>query len=52
MDAYTAVTAGLVAQQNSNEPGGKRWLRLTDEIVDMYLAHYAPRSTIRTGTRP
>jgi AcrR family transcriptional regulator len=45
MDAYTAVMAGIVAQQNSNEPGGKRWLRLTDELVDMYLAHYAPAST-------
>jgi AcrR family transcriptional regulator len=42
MDAWTAVTAGLAAQQNANEPGGKRWVRLADDITDMYLAHYLP----------
>ena len=41
-DAWTAVTAGLVGQQISNEPGGDRWIRLADEIIDMYLAHYRP----------
>jgi AcrR family transcriptional regulator len=44
LDAWTAVTSGLAAQQNSNEPGGDRWLRLIDEVTDMYLAHYAPAS--------
>jgi AcrR family transcriptional regulator len=39
-DAWTAVTSGIVAQQNSNEPGGKRWTRLLDEVIDMYLNHY------------
>jgi len=43
LDAWTAVTGGLAAQQNSNEPGGDRWSRLVDEITDMYLAHYRPR---------
>jgi AcrR family transcriptional regulator len=42
LDAWTAVIGGLAAQQNANEPGGDRWLRLVDEITDMYLAHYAP----------
>jgi AcrR family transcriptional regulator len=41
-DAFTGVIAGLAAQQNSNEPGGQRWVRLVDDIVDMYLAHYRP----------
>lgn len=41
-DAWTAVTAGIAAQQNSNEPGGDRWVRLADEVIDMYLAHYRP----------
>jgi AcrR family transcriptional regulator len=41
-DAWTAVTAGLVGQQISNEPGGDRWIRLADEVIDMYLAHYRP----------
>ena len=34
--------AAIAAQQNSNDPGGNRWLRLSDELLDMYLAHYAP----------
>jgi AcrR family transcriptional regulator len=41
-DAWTAVTGGIAAQQNSNEPGGDRWVRLVDELTDMYLARYAP----------
>lgn len=39
LDLFTAVMAGVVAQQNSNEPGGTRWARLVDTAVDMYLAH-------------
>jgi AcrR family transcriptional regulator len=42
LDAWTAVTGGLAAQQNANEPGGDRWVRLADEITDMFLAHYRP----------
>jgi AcrR family transcriptional regulator len=41
-DAWTALVAGLAAQQNANEPGGDRWLRLADEVTDMFLEHYAP----------
>ncbi len=40
-DAWTAIIGGFAAQQNANEPGGKRWLRLTDELTDMYLSRYA-----------
>ena len=39
-DAWTALTAGIAAQQNANEPGGRRWARLLDDVVDMYLEHY------------
>jgi AcrR family transcriptional regulator len=39
-DAWTAVTGGIVAQQNANQPGGTRWTRLLPELIDMYLAHY------------
>ena len=42
LDAWTAVTGGIAAQQNANEPGGDRWVRLADEITDMFLAHYQP----------
>ncbi len=40
-DAWIAIIGGLAAQQASNEPGGDRWLRLVDDVTDMYLAHYA-----------
>ena len=41
-DAWVALTAGLAAQQNANEPGGDRWVRLADELIDMYFEHYSP----------
>ena len=31
------------AQQTTNDPGGDRWLRLIDELVDMY-ADYVLRN--------
>ena len=40
-DTWTAMLAGLAAQQNANEPGGDRWLRLVDACIDMFLAHFA-----------
>lgn len=39
IDLFTALTAGLSAQQRANDPGGDRWLRLLEDAVDMYLAH-------------
>jgi AcrR family transcriptional regulator len=41
-DAWISLTAGLAAQQNANEPGGDRWVRLLDELIDMYFEHYSP----------
>jgi AcrR family transcriptional regulator len=41
VDAWTAIISGLAAQQAANDPGGDRWLRLVDDVTDMYLAHYA-----------
>jgi AcrR family transcriptional regulator len=38
-DLWTALVAGLAAQQTANEPGGDRWLRLIDTAVDMYASH-------------
>jgi AcrR family transcriptional regulator len=38
-DLWTALVAGLSAQQTANDPGGDRWLRLVDEAVDMYADH-------------
>jgi AcrR family transcriptional regulator len=49
-DLWTALVAGLSAQQTSNDPGGDRWLRLIDEAADMYADHVLGRPTPgRTG---
>lgn len=37
MDVYTALVAGLSEQQVANDPGGDRWVRLADEIIDMFI---------------
>jgi AcrR family transcriptional regulator len=47
-DAWTALTGGLAAQQNANEPGGGRWVRLLDDLVDMYVSHYGKPPVRRT----
>ncbi|HUB68834.1 MAG TPA: TetR/AcrR family transcriptional regulator [Acidimicrobiales bacterium] len=39
LDLWTALMTGLVSQQVSNDPGGDRWARLTDESITMFLAH-------------
>jgi len=51
-DMWTALVTGLVDQQISNDPGGERWTRLVEEMVDMFLAHCAPapRSTTRKAS--
>jgi len=38
-DLWTALVAGLAAQQTANDPGGDRWLRLIDNAVEMYANH-------------
>lgn len=38
-DLFTALGAGLAAQQMSNDPGGDRWIRRVDEAVEMFHAH-------------
>lgn len=35
-DLYTAMVSGLLEQQLANEPGGDRWARLLDRVIDMY----------------
>ena len=39
VDMWTALMTGLVDQQISNDPGGSRWTRLVDDVVNMFLAH-------------
>ena len=43
IDIWTALMGGLVNQQIANDPGGDRWTRLIDDVVDMYLAYVRPK---------
>jgi AcrR family transcriptional regulator len=38
MDVLSALVSGLGHQQVANDPGGRRWVRLADQVVDMFLA--------------
>ncbi len=51
LDLCTALSAGLVAQQMSNDPDGDRWLRRVDDVVDMFLQHTASRTRRSARTR-
>src|SRR4051812_29633262 len=37
IDCFTAMVGGLVAAQTSNDPGGNRWVRHLDRLIDLYL---------------
>lgn len=45
-DLWTALTAGLAAQQLANDPKGDRWIGLIDKAVEMYADF-----TLKTPTR-
>ena len=38
MDLFTALVSGLAHQQVANDPGGRRWMRLAERTVEMFLA--------------
>jgi AcrR family transcriptional regulator len=37
MDLFTTLIAGIADQQMANDPGGDRWVGLTDRIVAMFF---------------
>ena len=43
LDIWTAVLSGLIHQQLANDPGGDRWTRHVDDVIDMYLAYAKPK---------
>jgi hypothetical protein len=52
MVLWTALISGLINQQLANEPGGTRWTRLYDRVVDMFLVEVAlPRDQARRARR-
>jgi AcrR family transcriptional regulator len=38
MDVFTALVSGLAHQQVANDPGGRRWVRRADQVVEMFLS--------------
>jgi len=53
-DLLTALSIGLVDQQISNDPGGRRWASLVDDVADMaydYLLKKRRRARARPSTR-
>jgi AcrR family transcriptional regulator len=40
VDVYTAIVGGLGAQQVANDPGGDRWTRHLEALLDMFLDHF------------
>jgi AcrR family transcriptional regulator len=41
-DVYTALIAGLGGQQVANDPGGDRWTRHLEALLDLFLDHFRP----------
>ena len=37
LDCIVAITGGLIEAQLSNEPGGSRWTRHTNRLVDLFV---------------
>ena len=43
IDCFVSMVGGVVASQNSNDPGGNRWARHLDRLIDLYLDHLPSR---------
>jgi AcrR family transcriptional regulator len=44
IDCIVAIVAGLMEAQLSNDPGGNRWVRHLNRLVDLYVDHVQQRS--------
>jgi AcrR family transcriptional regulator len=45
VDCLVAMIAGLLSAQLTNDPGGDRWVRHLDRLVDLYVDDALARST-------
>jgi AcrR family transcriptional regulator len=45
VDVYTALVAGLGSQQIANDPGGDRWTRHLEALLDLFLDHFVPEES-------
>lgn len=44
IDIFTALIGGLLSQQQANEPGGDRWKRHLDAVLEMLFDHVDRRT--------
>ena len=44
-EVYTSLVAGLGGQQIANDPGGNRFTRHLEAVLDMFLDHFVPEPT-------
>jgi AcrR family transcriptional regulator len=51
IDLFTALIGGLFVQQQTNEPGGDRWIRHLDAVLEMFFDHVDRRTTPQRVTR-
>ncbi len=51
IDCILAVTAGLIDAQMANDPGGNRWTRHLDRLIDLLVDDAAARRQRRTPAR-
>ena len=49
LDLWTALLTGMDSQQISNDPGGTRWRRLTDDAGDRFVERRIPKGKGRTA---
>ena len=45
VDVYTALVGGLAAQQVANDPGGDRFVRHLEGLLEMFLDHFVPEES-------
>lgn len=43
IDCFIAIVGGIIAAQDSNEPGGNRWTRHLNRMIDLHLDHAQPK---------
>ena len=51
VDIFTALVGGLFTQQQTNEPGGDRWIQHLDAVLEMFFAHVDRRIQPRCRLR-
>lgn len=51
VDLFTTLVAGLADQQTANDPGGARWVGLTERVIAMYFNEIDSKNSNRSSKR-